>query len=793
VKLLRRAIWRDLRARRAQVLLIGVTMVLGVTLFGASFDAFQNLTSSYQHLYDDLAFADLTVTAGDPSEVAASLTAEPGVAAVALRTVADVPFAVGDHRMLGRVVGLPDSGDPLVDRVLVLRGRGLDPAQPNGVLVEQHMAGQFGLEPGGGLSVLGPAGWRNATVLGVVASPEYLWPARSRQEIIVPFDQFGVIFAPEPFAAASPPGTAHQETLVRLAPDAPAGTLERSAAAAIAAGAASTMTRAEQPSNAALQEDVSGFGEMSLAFPILFLGAGALAMSVLLGRLVAAHRAQIGVLRAVGFARRSILGQYLGVGVLVGLAASLPGTILGALAAAIITRLYTGVLAVPTAVVDVRPLTLALAIAIGPLAGALAALGPARRSASIAPGEAMRGTAPVGVGGVSFAERLFPGLRRLPMRWRAALRGLFRNRRRSLSTMLGIALATSLIFVSWALVDTVQVLLDRQFVQIDRRDATLILAQPVPASQTSSVAAVSGVAAAEPQLAVPVTLVNGSRRYATALTGLLPDTTMKALIDQDGRVMSLADGEAVLGVALRQQLDVDVGDTLSVEPVTDGASSVAPAATEVRVAGFVDEPLGSYAYATVTTAASVAGLGPDPPVSEVLVRYDAGVSRQTVRVELYSSPLVAAVIDSRALYDTAQSFMGLFYAFVGVMIVLGGVMAFALVFNTLSANVMERATELTVLRALGMSQATIGRLVSAENLLLAAAALVPGFIVAYLMAYEFMASFSSDLFQFDLAVRPTTFIGTGAAILGVALLSGWPAIRAVGRLDIARVLRERSV
>jgi putative ABC transport system permease protein len=175
-----------------------------------------------------------------------------------------------------------------------------------------------------------------------------------------------------------------------------------------------------------------------------------------------------------------------------------------------------------------------------------------------------------------------------------------------------------------------------------------------------------------------------------------------------------------------------------------------------------------------------------------LVRYEPGVDRQLVRDRLAALPGVAAVVDSRALYDTAQSFMGLFYVFVGVMLVLGGIMAFALIFNTLSANVMERAVELTALRTLGMTSATIGRLVTAENLLLTVVALIPGLLVAYLLAAEFMASFSSDLFQFDLAVRPTTFLGTSAAIVVVALLSQWPSLRAVSRLDLARVVRERA-
>jgi putative ABC transport system permease protein len=119
-------------------------------------------------------------------------------------------------------------------------------------------------------------------------------------------------------------------------------------------------------------------------------------------------------------------------------------------------------------------------------------------------------------------------------------------------------------------------------------------------------------------------------------------------------------------------------------------------------------------------------------------------------------------------------------------------MAFALIFNTMTANVTERATELAALRTLGMSRATLARLVTGENLMLTLLGLVPGLIVGYAVAAAFMASFSSDLFNYDLHIRTTTFVFTALAIVVVGLVSQWPALRAVGRLDLGRIVRERA-
>jgi putative ABC transport system permease protein len=126
------------------------------------------------------------------------------------------------------------------------------------------------------------------------------------------------------------------------------------------------------------------------------------------------------------------------------------------------------------------------------------------------------------------------------------------------------------------------------------------------------------------------------------------------------------------------------------------------------------------------------------------------------------------------------------------MIVLGGVLAFALIYNTMSANISEREGELAVQRTLGLSQRAIGSMVTAQNLVLTIIGLVPGLIFGWILAWVFMDTFSSDMFSFELHMRPSTIVLTSVAIIVVGLLSQWPALRAVGRLDLGRLVRDRS-
>ncbi len=788
MSMLRRMLLRDLRSRAAQFVALGVTVMLGVALFGASYDAYLNLTASYSGLYARLSMADIVVSGGPSTGIAAAEGRLEGVAATATRSVGETAAEVGGQRQLVRLVGLPANGDPAVNKVLVLSGSNLTPGRDDQVLVEQHLAGARKLAAGDRVRLLTTTGWSDVEIAGVVASPEYLWPARSRQEPIVPFDQWGVLFGPEGLVGTLPAAGVHTEALVTFKATGPADVGERAKALALDEGAVSVQPLSEQPSEATLAEDVGGFGEMAVGFPIMFLLAGALGMAVLLGRMIATQRAQIGVLRAYGVGRRTVLIHYLMFGLLIGVLGAVPGVIIGGLAAASISRLYTAMISVPITVIEVRPATIVVGLLLGTISGALAAYLPARRAARISPAEAMRGDVPTGQGRLSLAERILPPVRHLPVRWLVALRGLGRNPRRTASTIIGVALAATLVLISWGMIDTVQILLERQFVHDQHQDASVALAQPTPVSKLAQALDVAGVAEVEPQLQAPVTIIAGGARYATSLIGLEPDTAMHSFFDPAGRHLALPTGGGVLlGAALQGLLSVNVGDEVDLD-LGGGRTGRAP------VAGFINEPLGSFGYASLATVARLTGeAGDDPVVSTALVRFDDGAVAADVIHNLRELSAVAVIIDSRAMYAIAQSMMGLFYAFVGVMLVLGAVMAFALVFTTMTANVSERSVELAALRILGMPKAQVSRLVTAENLLLIVVGLIPGLVVGYFAAAAAMASFSSDLFRFDLQVRPTTFAFTALAILAVGFVSQWPALRSVGRIDLGRVVRERAL
>jgi putative ABC transport system permease protein len=790
MSVLRTKIRRDLRRSRAQFIAIAITIFLGITLFGGAYDSYRSLEASYGELYDRLSFADLWVSGGDVDAFAEEARSTDGVAAAETRYQADAGLRpVADRALFGRLIGLPTDGQPAVNAVMVLEGAYLQ--GPGDVLVDHHIADHYDLAIGGTIDVADTAGdWRPFRISGIVASAEYVWPAPSRQQIFSTPDDFGVVFlANEMVAELAGPGAIPQ-AVVRYADDADANGLDTALTAiAIADLATDTYTEEQQASNSALQEDVKGFGDLAFMFPALFLTAAGLGTWVMLTRLVMTQLPVIGTLMANGMRRRSVFGHYLLYGVVVGLSGAIPGVIAGALMAWGVSGFYTSAIDVPITVVRIDATTPVTGILFGLVAGLVAAAFPAWRAIRLTPAEALRGAQPTGIARPTLPERVIPALRRLPTTRALVMRNIFRNKRRTLTTMFGVVLSLMLILVSWGMIDTVQVLLDRQFGEVERSDARAVLISPDPAVLTD-LGSVPGVAAVEPVLSTQVAVEANGERYGTSLEAMVPGTTMHGFYD-DGVEISLPAEGVILGSSLEKILGIDVGDSVRIAiPALD-------VTLDETVAGFVTEPLGTVAYASLTHIGDA--LTSTSPVDragvslQALLRLDDGVDFEDVRSDIESVDGVLAVQSTRSLEETMQSFMALFYAFIGIMLAFGGMLAFGIIFNTMSVNLAERRVEVATMEAAGIGERRLARLITAENVLVTLIAIIPGLVLGYLTAAQFMSAYNTDQFTFDLEMRSSTLVLSALFIVVVTLLSQWPGLRAVRRLDIAQVVRERAV
>ena len=346
-RLLARKTLRELRSSRAQTLALVAVIALGVTVFVAAIGAYRDLATSEATTYDRLALADAWYGIEPASEgLIEEVKEQPGVQAVEGRLVVDTGLQVGADRVRARLIGTTVADRATVNDVVVVDGS--RPTKAGDVLLERTFADRRNLGQGDSVQALIAGEPVSLSVAGTVSSPEYLQVTPDRYELLPAPSSFAVIFLERShLQALTDRGGEINELVVRF------DSTGRGSSSALEerlrdrVTVLEAMPRGDQASYAALEQDLGSFRAIAIAMPTIILLAGIAAMAVMLGRLVRAQRPLIGVMKAIGYSDRAVLGHYLSHALLIGVTGAAVGVVGGTLLAGGITRTYTGEVGVP--------------------------------------------------------------------------------------------------------------------------------------------------------------------------------------------------------------------------------------------------------------------------------------------------------------------------------------------------------------------------------------------------------------------------------------------------------------
>ncbi len=175
-----------------------------------------------------------------------------------------------------------------------------------------------------------------------------------------------------------------------------------------------------------------------------------------------------------------------------------------------------------------------------------------------------------------------------------------------------------------------------------------------------------------------------------------------------------------------------------------------------------------------------------------MLRFDGGVECEQMRRTISTLEGVVSYTDSQSVTAAIEQYLGLVWAFIAVMIVLGAVLAFTVTYGgTMAVNPAERTNELATLRALEVPLRRVAGVLAPENITATLLGIPIGLALGVLAAQPFLDSFSNDLFRLE---QHLSWWVLPAAALGVLLataISLLPAVRSIREMDIARVVRER--
>lgn len=777
---------RDLGRIKTQAAAIALVVASGMALYIGTALTSGALSASEQYYYDTQRFADVwSRVAQAPGSVIATLAAIPGVASAEGRVIAsgllDVPGVL--EPVTGLFVSIPADADHAMNGVYVRRGRHLV-ATGNEALVSEAFAERHGLKPGDSVPAVISGRPVSLRVVGIALSPEFVMQIPPGG-VIPDSRRFAVIWmARSRLAELLDMREQVNDVSLRLVPGVAAGTVIPAVDRILATyGGEGAYARPTQPSHRMLEGHIRPVRALAVVVPSIFLLVAVFLTNVVLSRLVATERAQLGMLKAFGYSSFRLVGHYLALLLIIVSAGIVAGVPIGLWLGHLMSVWFATFFAFPILVFKVSPATVGTGAAAILVSSSLGTLATLWGVVSLPPVVAMAAAPPLY--SPTFVDRITPILGHLTPATRMVVRSVFRRPARAILATGGMSLAVAIVVFGGFTADALDRVVDVRFQHEERQDLSLVLAHPRAIGTIAHFAALPGVRRAEPYRVLPGRIRASNRTQDVAIVGLPPEGVLRQLIDADYRRVNVPPTGMVMSHWLAAQLGLKRGMSVDLE-VRDGRGQTVSA----PLVDLADMPMGTSVY--MDLGALGRALGEPQTLSAVSLKIDPN-QEQPLFTLLKRTPSVigvefrkAAIANFRAMGDESVAFIRKIEVLFAIII------AFGVVYNIARIAVAERAYELATLRVLGFTRQEVSTTLLGEIGLLAVVSIPLGCAVGYQLSAWLSGALSSDQFRFPLVLEPRTYAFAIVVFLLAGLASALVVRRRLDHLDLIEVLKARE-
>ncbi|PTQ74387.1 ABC transporter permease [Celeribacter persicus] len=779
---------RDFRRLWGQSLAIALVLACGVMILLTAFGMYRALDDTLEAFYERNEFADVWASAEKAprpllSEIAAIEGVQRAEARVQEYLMLDIPGRV--KSATGLALSLPENGELPVLNVPILRsGRLPDPQATDEVLVTEPFAEANGFTLGNTFDALMSGQKRTLIITGTALSPEFVYAIGPGS--LMPDDaSFGVMWMPQHMLASAFDMSGAFNTLtLSLSRDANEDRVIDALDDLLSPyGGTGAYGREDQASNAFVATEIKQLKSMATILPPVFFGISAFLVNMVIGRIIALERAEIGLLKALGYTDLHIAAHYVLMAGLIAVLGIVIGWITGGMSARWMAAEYTEYFKFPYLIFNVSYDAYAISGFLALLTAAFGALRSAMGAARLPPAVAMSPPAPPRYKRTLFDRMLASARLSQPsmMIWRSVFRWPVRAAVSALGLSLAVAIMIAVGFFSYSINE----ISDVAFNQSNREDTVLLFSKDRSLSALEDVRKLPGVMEAEGEFYSAVKLRNGHLEKQLSIITREQGATLARSIDEDGHVVEAEGGGLLITTRVAEVLELAPGDMVEVEFMSGRRETYS-----LPVAGVTEQFFGLGAYMTREEMARITRSIPQISVANVTLDPSED---EAFNEKIKDTPMISGAVrvtDMKASFqatvDENISIMNGLFIIVAVLITVG------LTYNSARIQLSERARELASLRILGFSNWEVSYVLVGEIMLIAALAQPLGWLIGYGLGHLMAASFTSDLYSIPMVLPPAAYATASLVVLATALTSVMVVRRRVDRLDLVSVMKTRE-
>ena len=777
---LTRRLFRMMLSIKGQVISIVVVMTLALMSLISTHMTAVNLEDSMREYYRETRLADMQVQLNRiPSSALYDVERIDGISHVQGRISVDVPFIVDDpdERVRVRVMSVPDTDDAIND-LYPIAGQMVRTEIQAVTVLEQFSDGR-NIQIGDTITPYINGREIPLEVIGIAGQPEFVYLMEDEQSLLPDERGFGVLFVSEdllgPLLGYR---DSYNELLITLTPGANADEiadllddeLDRY-------GVRRVMQRDDIISYRMMEEELNQVRRMSQVLPTLFMAVAALIIYIVLSRTVKNDKMAIGVMKSLGYSSAQILTHYIQFSLIIGLLGSLLGIITGTWVSDFFIRLYIQYMNVPLLQTRMIFESYLMAIVITVIFCILAGLAGARKVIGFHPADAMR-PEPPSDGHSLLIEKVTFLWKRVTFSWKMVIRNLFRNKRRYGTLAMGIALTYSVTLVAMSMGGVWQEVFDIQYGQMYAMDYNVDFNGMTSHNTMREIRQIADVDIIEPRIELPLEIRKDWHRKAVSVVGIPVDSRMYHLESAPGVPLKMQHGRLYLSEGFARSLEVSPGERLLIKNYLPDRDDF-----WIEYGGPVNQYLGLNGYMSIETMEQM--VAEPGHITGVSVR-----TRSDLGAILEDAHHVHQIQSLEQMRNIFEEFSELIVVTIGIMVMLGGIIGFAIVYNITLISINERIMEFSSLRVLGFHRKEIFRMITRENALMTILGILVGIPLGRWMLAAMMEAISTEVYSMPGTASNIVIVQTAIAVIlfvAVAQMATFVKIRNLSFIEALKV------
>lgn len=785
--MLLRKMMRDLWNHKGTYLASMILIIVGILVYNMFSMVHDSFTYSLDKYYEDYNFADGTLKVSSmPKDTVDDIIRIKEVKMAEGRLEKRIRLLDEEREVIFQFVSYDAQKENRLNNIELLDGRMPNPNELE-IIIGNNFFNAMNMELGDNLPVVVNGKRYNLKIVGYGRSPEFIYAKKNNNELISDPKSFDLSFMPYQ-SMSEMFGTTNQINNVAftLYNEEDFETAKRKIKEVIYKyGVQEITSREDQVSHATTIQKMDGIGSMTTSIPIMFLLISGIIIYIVLKRIIEQERTQIGVLKSFGISDSRILFHYISYAMLIGLIGGGIGAYIGMSSVpSLIDQLGVG-FNMPFVTAGLYQRYLVNSFILSLLFSIISGYAGAKSCLRLEPAQAMK--PPVSKESkAGLLDKFYWIIEDLDIKIKLALRNIIRNKGRSFFILFGISVTAALLCFPVAMSNMYDKMLMDQFTKVEVYDMKISLNNYMDREAiVEEIENKAGITVVEPMIQLPVEIYNNWKSEESAIIGLPLESKLYHLYDLNDDIVPLKSEGLMLSHWMAKGLGIQEGDYVSLKSPFFRNDVM----KKIKVTKIVPQYIGSNGYMNIQLVKEL--LDGRDLANALMVKGDEE-TLEKLSDDYKESKMIATLDFREKIAEEFAQFMQQATTMTGIIVFLGMIIGFAVIYVALMISLSERNRELATMLVVGMSEKEIHQVLIIEQFIISIFGIILGLPLGKLLLVTFAETSSTDYLIMPAVVPVEAMIFSVLTTIVAIIIPQILGRRKIGKIIVTEALNARE-